>query len=109
VLPTEMEGVSLAIQEAMAAGVAVVSTDAGALADFLHDGVDALVVRRLDPAVFADAVESLIVASDLRDRIATTAQRRMSALGNSAWVDAVATAVGEDLRPVRSRRRSPRA
>lgn len=97
VLPTEMEGVSLAIQEAMAAGLAVVSTDAGALARFLEDGVDSIVVHRPDPIGFADAVGRLASSRGLRLEIARGGQRKASGLGNAAWVAAVADLIEADL------------
>jgi glycosyltransferase involved in cell wall biosynthesis len=99
VLCTEMEGVSLAVQEAMAAGLAVVSTDRGALAHFLDHGVDSLVVHDLDPIAFANAVSPLTSTHDARLRIARAGQEKVSRLGNAAWVDRVADLVEQDLRP----------
>jgi glycosyltransferase involved in cell wall biosynthesis len=98
VLPTEMEGISLAIQEAMAAGLPVVSTHAGALARFLQHGIDSIVVEGPYPAAFADAVGQLAASRDLRLLIGRAGQQKVARLGNAAWVAAVADLVEADLR-----------
>jgi glycosyltransferase involved in cell wall biosynthesis len=97
VLCTEMEGVSLAIQEAMAAGLAVVSTNRGALAQFLHHDIDSLVIDRIDPVAFADAVTRLASSSAIRLRLARAGKEKVSRLGNAAWVDTVADLIEQDL------------
>jgi glycosyltransferase involved in cell wall biosynthesis len=96
VLATETEGISLAIQEAMAAGLAVVATDAGALAHFLCDGVDSLVVHDPDPKAFADAVSRLATSRRRRWMIAEAGQKKVSRLGNEAWVDQMADLLALD-------------
>jgi glycosyltransferase involved in cell wall biosynthesis len=93
-----MEGISLAIQESMAAGLPVVSTHAGALAEFLRHGIDSIVVEGADPTAFADAVEQLASSRELRLRIGRAGQQKVARLGNEAWVDAVADIVKADLR-----------
>jgi len=97
VLCTEMEGVSLAVQEAMAAGLAVVSTDRGALGQFLQHDVDSLVVDHIDPLAFADAVALLASSSATRLRLARAGKEKVSQLGNAVWVDAVADVIEQDL------------
>ena len=97
VLPTEMEGISMAIQEAMAAGIPVVSTHAGALAQFLHHGIDSIVVEGSDPAAFADAVGQLAASRELRLQIGRAGQQKVAQLDNAAWVTAVANLLEADL------------
>jgi glycosyltransferase involved in cell wall biosynthesis len=108
VLCTEMEGVSLAIQEAMAAGLAVVSTNRGALAQFLHHDIDSLVIDRIDPVAFADALTLLASSSATRLRLARAGREKVSRLDNAAWVDRVADLIELDLHGQRRARRGGR-
>jgi glycosyltransferase involved in cell wall biosynthesis len=108
VLCTEMEGVSLAVQEAMAAGLAVVSTDRGALGHFLRHDIDSLVVDQIDPLAFADAVALLASSSATRLRLARAGREKVSRLGNAVWVDAVADVIEQDLPVHRRARRGDR-
>jgi glycosyltransferase involved in cell wall biosynthesis len=95
-LPSEREGISLAVQEAMAAGVIVISTPAGGLRDFLDHEATALVVDGPHPEGFADAVEKLIASPELAAAIVERGQAKVRGATNEAWLrqfEALATEV----------------
>jgi glycosyltransferase involved in cell wall biosynthesis len=74
VLPSYHEALPLAVVEALAAGVAVVTTPAGAIPEFLVDGVSALLVRPGDPAALAACILRLLDDAALRASIARAGQ-----------------------------------
>jgi glycosyltransferase involved in cell wall biosynthesis len=61
VLPSVFEGFSIALLEAMAAGLAIVTTDAGAAHEILEAGQDAEIVPVADPRALASAIEGFVV------------------------------------------------
>lgn len=78
VLPSRFEGMPNALLEAMAAGLAVVVTDAspGPL-EVVDDGVTGLVVPSEAPQALAAALERLAVDPALRARLGAAAQTRL--------------------------------
>jgi glycosyltransferase involved in cell wall biosynthesis len=70
------EGLSLALLEAMRAGLAIVATDVGATRDAVTDGQSALVVPARKPAALRDAVLSLRGDPELRTRLGRAARAR---------------------------------
>ncbi|MHC2016472.1 glycosyltransferase family 4 protein [Methylobacterium sp. CM6247] len=68
--PTYAEGFSNTILEAMAAGLAVVSTHAVGVSDCLRDGENGLLVQPGDVASLADALQRVIEDKSLRQRLA---------------------------------------
>lgn len=76
VFPTVFEGFSRALLEAMAAGLPIVTTPAGAATDILTSGVDALLVPKRDPAALEEAISRLVEDNALRARLGQAAQRR---------------------------------
>ena len=75
VLPSRFEGMPNALLEAMAAGLAVVVTDAspGPL-EVVEDGVSGLVVPSDDPYALAEALDRLAVDPELRERLGAAAR-----------------------------------
>ena len=75
VLPSRFEGMPNALLEAMAAGLAVVVTDAspGPL-EVVVDGVSGLVVPSDEPAALADALDRLAAQPQLRERLGAAAR-----------------------------------
>lgn len=69
VFPSLSEGFSLALLEALAAGLPVVCTPAGAATDMLRPGLDALVVPLADPGALARAMAQLVEDAGLRRRL----------------------------------------
>jgi peptidoglycan/LPS O-acetylase OafA/YrhL len=74
VLPSYHEALPLAVVEALAAGVAVITTPVGAVPEFLQDGVSALLVRPGAPAELAGAILRLLDDAGLRAEIARAGQ-----------------------------------
>ena len=78
VLPSRFEGMPNALLEAMAAGLAVVVTDAspGPLEVVVH-GVSGLVVPSDDPSALADALDRLAADPLLRERLGGAARETL--------------------------------
>ncbi len=73
VFPSLFEGASGALLEAMAASLGIVATPAGAAADILQDGRDALIVPCADAGALAAAIERVTADGELRDRLGRAA------------------------------------
>ncbi|NQT32164.1 MAG: glycosyltransferase [Candidatus Omnitrophica bacterium] len=61
VLPSLVEGLSLAIIEAMAAGLAVVATNVGGNPEVVHDGITGTIIPPEDPEALSEAVKALLL------------------------------------------------
>ena len=104
-LPSEAEGLSLAVQEAMAAGTPVISTPAGGMKEFLCHENDSLVVGEPDPEKFANAVEQLAEDSELRLRVARGGQSKVRKFTHEEWISRFRSLTSEllwEVDPVRS-------
>jgi glycosyltransferase involved in cell wall biosynthesis len=98
VLPSLAEGFSLAIIEALAAGLPVIATRVGGAAEVIEDGRDGFLVPPADPEALAQAVRRVLgldpaSKEDLRQAararsacfsIATTAQKMLDIYANAA-------------------------
>jgi glycosyltransferase involved in cell wall biosynthesis len=60
VLPSRREGLSIALTEAMAMGLAVISTDIGEVRDLVQHGVNGMLYRVADVAGLARLIEELL-------------------------------------------------
>jgi glycosyltransferase involved in cell wall biosynthesis len=69
VFPSNYEGFGLALVEAMAARLPIVTTPVGVAADALVDGQSALIVPRRDPGAIVAAVERIRGDEALRSRV----------------------------------------
>ncbi|HEX4824877.1 MAG TPA: glycosyltransferase [Candidatus Polarisedimenticolaceae bacterium] len=74
VLSSAREGFPVVILEAMASGLAVVSTDVGGISEVLKTDENGLLVRPGDPAALAAAVRRLLSDSALRSSLGTRAR-----------------------------------
>jgi glycosyltransferase involved in cell wall biosynthesis len=69
VFPSSLEGFGLVVGEAMSCGLAVVTSDQGALPELVVDGRGGIVCPDRDLAAFTRAVLQLLDAPDLRARL----------------------------------------
>lgn len=74
VLPSHAEGLPLAVLEAMAYGLAIVTTPVGAIPEVIEDGETGLLVPPGDPEVLAVALRLVLGSDVLRDALATAAR-----------------------------------
>lgn len=74
VFPSLSEGFSFALLEAMAAGLPIIATPAGAAVDILIDGSNALVVPFADAISIVAAVQRFCTDGPLRERLGTAAR-----------------------------------
>jgi glycosyltransferase involved in cell wall biosynthesis len=73
VLPSEAEGLPMAVVEAFAWGVPVVSTPVGSTPDILHDGIEGLMIPVGDAEALAEALQRLIGDAVLRQQLGANA------------------------------------
>lgn len=66
-LPSDSEGLSLALMEAMAAGLPAVVSDVGDLDNLVIDGENGFLLKARMPAAFASAVDTLLADTDVLD------------------------------------------
>jgi glycosyltransferase involved in cell wall biosynthesis len=73
------EGIPVALMEAMAAGLPVISTTTTGIPELIEDGVSGLLVPPRDAAALADAIERLLADSVLCDRLREAAFQKVAA------------------------------
>ncbi len=81
VLPSHNEGMGRALVEAMAAGLAIVATDVGGVAEVLEDGRCGVLVPPRDPAALAVAIARLTADPDRCAALGAAARARSLAFG----------------------------
>lgn len=69
VLPSQNEGMSVALLEAMATGLPVVVTDSGGTSELVRDGVNGFIVDWGDVPALGRALDVLVRDAPLRDRM----------------------------------------
>jgi glycosyltransferase involved in cell wall biosynthesis len=87
VLPTFYEGYGMAVAEALARGLPVVSTATGAISELVCDGAG-IVVPPGDAAAFADALARVVTDNSLRAQLAAGARRARARLPTWAFAAA---------------------
>jgi glycosyltransferase involved in cell wall biosynthesis len=78
VLPSRSEGLPLALLEALAAGLPVVATRVGAVAEVLEDGRCGLLVKPGDPRALTEALQAFVTDPSLRARLAGAGRARIA-------------------------------
>jgi len=92
VLASHHEGIPVAVMEALAAGVPVVATRVGGLAEAIDDGMSGRLVPVRRPDLLADAVVALAADPDARRHLsagASAASARFSATRSAGEIEAV--------------------
>ncbi|HKG95623.1 MAG TPA: glycosyltransferase [Gemmatimonadaceae bacterium] len=74
VLPSEWEGLPMAILEAMGSGCPIVATDVGGLRTAIESDVNGRLVPPRDPQALADAIAGLLASPETRRRYAAEAK-----------------------------------
>jgi len=74
-IPSLWENCPYSCLEAMAAGLAVVSSDQGGMPEIIRDGVNGLLAHNKDVASFISKLEELIEDNSLRERLGTAARK----------------------------------
>jgi len=70
----EMDGIPVAMMEAMARGLPVVSTRLSGIPELVHDGENGLLVAPADAAALADAIARILADRELRRRLGAAAR-----------------------------------
>ncbi|HEX2505174.1 MAG TPA: glycosyltransferase [Gaiellaceae bacterium] len=83
-LPSERDGVPMALLEAMAAGLPVVATRVGGIGDLVVDGETGLLVGPGDSVAVAEALASLARSQKLRRRLGEAGRARVRELAAPA-------------------------
>jgi glycosyltransferase involved in cell wall biosynthesis len=76
VLPSEQEGLPIALLEAMALGRPSIASAVGGIPEVINDGRDGFLIRPRDPAQLAEAIVALLSDEELRRRIGEAARVR---------------------------------
>jgi GT2 family glycosyltransferase len=91
---TWIENAPFIIREAFAAGVPVIASNLGGMAEMVRDGVDGLLFPAGDPAALAAAVRRLIDEPDLLARLRAGIRRPMAIEQDAAWLREVYVRAG---------------
>jgi glycosyltransferase involved in cell wall biosynthesis len=86
VLASRHEGLPVALLDALALGLPVVSTDVGGISTAIADGTQGLLVPARSPKALADAVIALLDDEARRGRMSAAAAARAKAFGSDAPV-----------------------
>lgn len=80
VLPSLSEGFGKVLAEALCFGLPVVASKAGAIPEMVVDGVNAILVKPGDSQALAEALRTLILDRDLREKMSRTNLERSKTL-----------------------------
>lgn len=89
-LPSRDEGLPMALLEAMAYGLAPVTTMVGSIGEVVSDRVNGFVVQPGSPGQIAEALTALVLDDGLRARLAGAARGQVVDFGLQRWYEALA-------------------
>jgi glycosyltransferase involved in cell wall biosynthesis len=89
-LPSHDEGLPMALLEAMAYGLAPVTTRVGSIGEAVADGVNGIIVQPGSPGEITDALKALLADEDLRARLGAAARNRATDFGLERWYERLA-------------------
>jgi glycosyltransferase involved in cell wall biosynthesis len=78
VLPSLNEGLPMVILEAMAHARPVVATSVGSVCDVVEDGVTGLLVPPSNPDALANALEKIMIETELRQKLGVAGRQRIA-------------------------------
>lgn len=78
VLPSEKEGLGLALMEAMASGICVIGSDVGGIKSLIQDGYNGLLVKPADSRELSRAIWELLQNDDKANYLGTNARTFIS-------------------------------
>lgn len=88
VLPSHVEGAPNVVQEAMAAGTAIVATSVSGTPELMRDGIDGWLIPPRDPTRLSEALVDVLTNADARrERAATAKQRVRERFGIDQMID----------------------
>lgn len=82
ILPSYNEGMSNAVLEAMASGLAVITTDVGGHAEVIDNNVNGLLIEPHSVAAIATAIEKVVTDESFRIEAGIQARKRMLEFGD---------------------------
>jgi glycosyltransferase involved in cell wall biosynthesis len=99
VLPSRVEGLPLALLEAMLVGRPAIATAVGGVPEAIESGVNGVLVPAGDEAALADAIATLAASADLRDRLGAAARQTIEqGFTEQRYVDSLSALYGELVR-----------
>jgi glycosyltransferase involved in cell wall biosynthesis len=98
ILPSLMEGMSLAMQEAMASGMAVITTETCGMIDSVENNFNGLLIPPADSIALENAIWRLSQNPELRSRLGRAAQDTMRRFTWTRTIDGVENACASALR-----------
>ncbi|MBB3444201.1 glycosyltransferase family 4 protein [Rhizobium sp. BK379] len=108
ILPSYNEGLPMSVLEAMAAGVAVITTRVGGIPELITDGVDGLLVDAGDKEGLASAIFALLSDEGLRMRLAQAGRMRVENHYSDRVILPLLHRIYEDASGVRKRKGASR-
>ncbi len=100
IFPSILEGTPLAVQEAMASGMAVVTTETCGMVDLIEDNFNGLLIATADSDALANAILKLSKDPELRERLGLAAQDTMRRFTWARTVESVQNGCLQALRRV---------
>jgi len=98
IFPSIMEGTPLVVQEAMATGMPVITTETCGMVDLIEDNFNGLLIRPADSVSLTDAIWKLIQNPEMRARLGQSAQATMRRFTWTRTIDIVENACARTLR-----------